>query len=282
MLGHFLIDYLTEASQPPNLTSPKPIRTRVASTGTTQATKKQYKQFAYKPLKHTNHQIRVLDIEWHGGDSTSPIRVNLTPISLDEDEVPYDALSYCWGGYDNNREIICDGVKFRVTDNLFDALWQIREFAPATPIWVDAICINQAEATWLQPKKSKVPVDREEKPTQLRLMARIYGQSRQTVIWLGKADHETKTVCDFIEQLEEVDTATRSLSRRGESVARLPLPLGSQRAHISGRLWIDFSVATGLPGYGFGRRWQLGTAREKPACLSVTIPSAGDGWHSSR
>ncbi|KAH6711201.1 hypothetical protein BKA61DRAFT_488615, partial [Leptodontidium sp. MPI-SDFR-AT-0119] len=49
----------------------------------------------------------------------------------------YEALSYAWGNEDANESIIIDGKSLAIRSNLAAALRQ--------RIWIDAICINQAD-----------------------------------------------------------------------------------------------------------------------------------------
>lgn len=57
----------------------------------------------------------------------------------------YHALSYTWGSTNRRRPIILNERIFWVTENLHAALEQLRERRDETPIWIDAICINQAD-----------------------------------------------------------------------------------------------------------------------------------------
>ena len=61
------------------------------------------------------------------------------------DNLPYEALSYTWG--DTSRLVIVkvDGCDFAVTINLESALRAFRDTDNAKVLWVDAICINQAD-----------------------------------------------------------------------------------------------------------------------------------------
>jgi hypothetical protein len=54
------------------------------------------------------------------------------------------ALSYEWGTPSaDHYAILLNGREFVVRDNLLVALTQFRYDAKDTPIWIDAICINQ-------------------------------------------------------------------------------------------------------------------------------------------
>jgi len=62
------------------------------------------------------------------------------------DKPRYEALSYCWGSSTKQRYIIAelDGgwiQKIEVTDNLYSALWRLRDLFEPWWMWVDAVCI---------------------------------------------------------------------------------------------------------------------------------------------
>ena len=87
----------------------------------------------------------------------------------------YVALSYVWGAPVPKRCILINNHQFPVSPNLFDALIQLRQsrrIHQGFKIWVDAICINQA--------------DTEERSEQVSRMRDIYESAWQVVIWLGR------------------------------------------------------------------------------------------------
>ncbi|KAI1334849.1 heterokaryon incompatibility protein-domain-containing protein [Xylariaceae sp. FL0016] len=102
----------------------------------------------------------------------------LEHVSLDSEPVYY-ALSYVWGNAQETREILLEGLPFRVTRNLHDAMQQIRQLPgtsldigyPEDYFWIDAICINQGD---IHEKSQHVP----------RIME-VYHASLLTIIYLG-------------------------------------------------------------------------------------------------
>ncbi|OTB14402.1 hypothetical protein K445DRAFT_47438, partial [Daldinia sp. EC12] len=81
-----------------------------------------------------------------------------------------EALSYVWGKSKVSKYINVDGCPFPVTENLFNILTSLRNQHTARPIWIDAICINQADSG--------------EKVHQVRLMRDIYSKAKKVTIWL--------------------------------------------------------------------------------------------------
>ena len=85
----------------------------------------------------------------------------------------YEALSYTWGSALERHTInVNSGNKLPVTDNLFRALRNLRGTSETRPLWVDAICINQA--------------DFQERRRQVKIMGSIYQAAACVDVWLGE------------------------------------------------------------------------------------------------
>lgn len=150
-------------------------------------------QYAYAPLPHPRC-IRLLEIH---EQSTGPL-LNCTLHVCDLDTaLVFDALSYTWGNplppihhtsgpsiWTMQRPILCNGTLIRVTTNLHTALRKVHDYITkpgALPVsrllWVDAVCINQA--------------DIEERSAQVSIMEDIYSRARMVIAWLGLSDRKT-------------------------------------------------------------------------------------------
>ncbi|KAI3316652.1 heterokaryon incompatibility protein-domain-containing protein [Xylariaceae sp. AK1471] len=99
------------------------------------------------------------------------------------DSATYEALSYAWRDPPNTQDLVVNGIEMKIRDNLYWALQHLRPLPGASPrrLWVDAICINQAER------------DNPEKDRQLALMGDIYRQATQVLAWLGTPDAAGKS-----------------------------------------------------------------------------------------
>ncbi|KAF8856272.1 heterokaryon incompatibility, partial [Acephala macrosclerotiorum] len=83
----------------------------------------------------------------------------------------FKALSYVWGDPTTiSVPILVNGARYYVTPNCYAALQRLRELGES-PVWIDAICINQK--------------DNAEKSRQIPLMGEVYSQARQVLVWLG-------------------------------------------------------------------------------------------------
>ena len=73
------------------------------------------------------------------------ISCNLEPASFNDPELKYKCLSCVWGSQDNQEMILLDGKQHRVRRNLPSALRMLKNVSFSSSIWIDAICINQAD-----------------------------------------------------------------------------------------------------------------------------------------
>ncbi|KAK6845707.1 hypothetical protein PG995_015817 [Apiospora arundinis] len=103
-------------------------------------------------------------------EANSPIQCYLHQVRLDS--LPdFEALSYVWGDPTAREEILLEGERISVTQNLYFALKGLRHRDSDRIMWIDAICINQS--------------DLEERQAQVAQMDVIYRQATGVVVWLG-------------------------------------------------------------------------------------------------
>jgi hypothetical protein len=138
----------------------------------------QSRLFKYEPLKLPRH-IRLLKIinfdllackDW---SATEPPRfpyyemVRVPLASLPE----YTALSYTWGRPKRTHVLGIAGAPFAITASLAEALRALPRIAPSEYLWIDQVCINQA--------------DEQEKNHQVQMMGEIYSNCHKVIIWTG-------------------------------------------------------------------------------------------------
>ncbi|KAF1949567.1 HET-domain-containing protein [Byssothecium circinans] len=115
------------------------------------------------------------------------LECELFPQSLSNNEhVSYEALSYVWGSTELVECIILNRKRHWITDSLYSALQYLRLHDRDRYLWIDAICINQA--------------DKEEKGWQVQQMGRIFGSAKEVLFWLGKATIEITSLIDALNQ----------------------------------------------------------------------------------
>jgi hypothetical protein len=90
----------------------------------------------------------------------------------------YEAVSYTWDNQDSSCPIFCNNRSsvLKVTPNVDSLLRYLRRISLARYLWIDAICLNQADSN--------------EKSVQVMLMGNIYRQARKVRIWLGEANED--------------------------------------------------------------------------------------------
>lgn len=148
---------------------------------------------AYSPLDPSRRQIRLLRVLPDPCDLSAVLET----VSLDDDP-KYTALSYTWGTEASGGAGIAlrgpEGRAWRqpITKNLRAVLEHLcADGAPVT-LWVDALCINQADV--------------EEKSHQITLMRDIYSRAEETCVWLGPAADDSDLAMATIGELYESRT----------------------------------------------------------------------------
>ena len=122
----------------------------------------------YNKLNPQKREVRVIALL--PGQWSETIHCVLNVVSPGEG-CSYQALSYVWGDPRIRREILINQHPFPVTINLFLALRRLRDADVVRMIWIDALCINQANV--------------DERNQQVSIMGYIYKQAREVLIWLG-------------------------------------------------------------------------------------------------
>lgn len=216
--------------------------------------------YSYNPLPGPR-SIRLIQLRplLSGQSRQSTLRCTLKTVDLGNYETSpsFAALSYTWvrpipyaqPTTDEHTEpgawshILCDGARFRITQNLQDALTSFSSLHHDDWVWIDAISINQADQT--------------ERSSQVSLMGDIFSFAQTVYVWLGKPDEHANHSLELIGNVMD-DFAESSLSgeidalglRRGRrpSKAKISgeLPSQSDWQHISAffsrswfeRLWV--------------------------------------------
>jgi hypothetical protein len=160
---------------------------------------------AYPDLSH-HDSTRLLEL-YGSFASDGPLRGRLSSVRLSE-RPKYCALSYAWG------EQVCTKRMFLskthavdVSETLFDGLREVMRGGSNEMIWVDQLCIKQA--------------DENEKERQVALMAQIYGQAHMVIGWLGIPAADTRLGFRFFEFLAVVKVLSCEGGGRAEAAARL-------------------------------------------------------------
>lgn len=138
------------------------------------------------PLDPDSRWIRVFDLQpMSFGNENDQICGQLRAVNLD-DNPSYSALSYAWGSLAPSYQIVCKtGESLSVTENCFDALQHLRHSFHSRTLWVDSICIDQA--------------NEDEKSHEVSLMRDVYSQAEKVYIWLGRGTMHSDQAIDWLE-----------------------------------------------------------------------------------
>jgi hypothetical protein len=155
-----------------------------------------FNRYQYKPLC-AEDEVRFIVLE-PVRDSKDPLSCSIVQCRRSVKSLEYYAISYAWGEpeFSENLAINYDGDTsyLRITSNVDTLLRRLRACNLQNPLWIDAICINQA--------------DEDEKAQQIPVMGRIFEEAKVVHIWLGHNDPMTGKVFAFIRkasQLPEVE-----------------------------------------------------------------------------
>lgn len=136
------------------------------------------------------------------------IQCSLSVHSIDTvPRIEYSALSYTWGDADTVRDssavIEIDGAEVHIRQNVFSFLQLMRYEKFPTPIFIDAICINQE--------------DEKERDEQVKHMGKIYEKASTVIVWLGEyhdlSSRQLEAWAQFPRFPEFIKTASTSHSR---------------------------------------------------------------------
>jgi hypothetical protein len=134
-------------------------------------------------LDYTKREIRILEL--HPGLEKDKIVCTLTSTILFEDR-DYEALSYTLGNVDDVQMITLNDEIYPVTSILKCALRHLRKQDVIRRLWIDALCINQA--------------DNDERLHQVKLMKLIYQGASVVLVWLGLAGDSSDLAISFLEE----------------------------------------------------------------------------------
>jgi len=140
--------------------------------------------YHYRPLP--DGYIRLLRLLPHQ-DECAPIQCQLFAYPLLDSGKSthlYEALSYVWGSEEKPLSVSTEMGCIPITTNLHAALKRLRDGFFDRIIWVDAICINQA--------------DTEERNRQVRCMAMVYARACRVIVWLGEAEDDSEQALEEI------------------------------------------------------------------------------------
>lgn len=155
-------------------------------------------QFSHSPLNLDRPAIRLLRL-LRGTEPSVECEIFQAYLDTTRDDlIPYEALSYTWGGTERAANVQIDAKNYNVTENLYLALLHLRLPYEDRLLWVDAICIDQSNLR--------------ERGHQVGQMGEIYSLASRVLVWLGHGTEETDMFLDSLKELERQGIRSWSLA----------------------------------------------------------------------
>ena len=147
--------------------------------------------FVYEPLPPSHQQGRTPPYTRLAllapGTGNQPLRVDLRLIDITNSPFNYEALSYVWGAEKAQTPVICGQGELSITLNLERALRGLRLPSLTRCLWIDALCINQADLS--------------ERARQVEYMRLVYNYAKRVIVWLGPRSPVAQSAFDRAKEL---------------------------------------------------------------------------------
>jgi hypothetical protein len=145
---------------------------------------------------HSSNHAKILPA-WYASRQPTPAETYVVHIPKFPDDTAlrfrwgdFAALSYTWGDPKITQPILVNGCEAQVTTNLAYALEVLRstcQFSGPFRLWVDALCIDQA--------------NNEERGPQVASMQRLYATAWSVASFLGPEADDSSKAIDLVEDL---------------------------------------------------------------------------------
>ncbi|KAI7774250.1 hypothetical protein LA080_009050 [Diaporthe eres] len=186
--------------------------------------------YKYRGLRSMRRRLRLLRL--HGGGLLNPeITCELFEVEYDKDDQNIVRRVLSKDERSAKRERVYEGGKYYrlpVTRDLTLALKYLRHPHAERILWIDALCINQA--------------NHEERNHQVQMMARIYSGAKQACIWLGEDTDDSTTAIRFINEIMKLENFDAISEKKENSFKWQSLLLLMQRPWFS-RRWVVQEIA---------------------------------------
>lgn len=222
------------------------------------------------PLPNPSLYIRLVQVE-DADTYEGTIKCSLTSWSISEAPA-YQAISYTWGDPDSTSRIIVNGKNLQVHNNCEYALRQARWHGGSQYIWIDSICINQA--------------DIEERGRQVAQMDRVFRNSTCILACLGPHSDESDFLMTFLGK--HADFLTNSNPRDlapflplstdeewvGPGSSEPEVHAGILKTHLERESRLHIEQAGQSLGWGAGTRQRIRDWRNKKKKMEMYVPTS--------
>ncbi|KAF2965356.1 hypothetical protein GQX73_g8237 [Xylaria multiplex] len=152
--------------------------------------------FVYQPLDLNTSAFRLVRLL--KGPEHEEVECELIHTTLDENVIPYEAVSYTWGTSSQPLRVKLQGKRLAVTVNLWHLLKSIRHIQEDRYLWIDAIAINQD--------------DNLERGHQVQRMKAIYGGAERVIVYLGEQTGSTRILMESLTALQKTVSGSHWVS----------------------------------------------------------------------
>ena len=159
----------------------------------------------YSSLDPERHEIRLLVLR--PGSDNSPLSGTLQQFQLPDDSngkkgsAPFETISYVWGEPGVRDKILLNNQPLHIPASAASALRCMRLREGGRSLWIDSICINQA--------------DLQERGQQVSMMAGIYSFASTNLVYLGDDDGKAESAFNSVERIvQEIEDVTSGVSLR--------------------------------------------------------------------
>jgi hypothetical protein len=158
-------------------------------------------QYEYRKLEDES-QIRLLHFDSVSGYSVVQTSLKTPP--------RYETVSYAWGMPSKEWCITIDGAALAITESLAVALRRLVTLSQTKYLWIDQICINQAD-----------PMERGH---QVVMMGKIYAKGERVMVWLDCVFGSMRDEDYFRSFLQDCDRASTRVIYEQTIHSRLKRP----------------------------------------------------------
>ncbi|KAF7519499.1 hypothetical protein G7054_g13078 [Neopestalotiopsis clavispora] len=141
--------------------------------------------YRYNTIDKAKRAFRLLILR---GGTGHDIDCEIVESTINSNTLPYEAVSYTWGPNFTADTVNINGKKLPVTFNLSLILRDLRLADVDRVVWVDAICINQQDAT--------------EKGHQVGQMQDIYALAERVLFCIARPTNYTDILMDSLKRLQ--------------------------------------------------------------------------------
>ncbi|KAM7218660.1 Heterokaryon incompatibility protein (HET) domain containing protein [Rhypophila decipiens] len=135
----------------------------------------------HRRLNREANEIRLIRISFDDQNEDDSLSLQLE--HHQHGETPYVALSYVWGDAENQVAIFVNKIQFSIRQNLYHALERLRQQRTEGWVWVDAICIDQAND--------------DEKSWEVNRMREVFQKAETVYHWLGPEADDSDFLLDW-------------------------------------------------------------------------------------